>query len=127
MLRQHGQQEGGVCEAGKEVGYAASLLLLPPPLVRWWKQERRSRAASLPRACVRACLHMHTRDTGNQGRAHARVRTFIFSSSFSHSTRLSSCTSCCWKASYVPHPNEVVRLFVDTLLLLYWSCGEGWG
>ena len=51
--------------------------------------------------------------------------TFIFSSSFSQSTRLSSCTSCCVKASYVSHPNDCVRSFVDTAASPNCSCVQG--
>ena len=51
------------------------------------------------------------------------LRTFIFSSSFSHSTLLSSCTSCCMNWSPEPHPKEAVRSLVDAGVLLYWSCG----
>ena len=39
---------------------------------------------------------------------------FIFSSSLSTSTRLSSCTSCCMKVSFVSHPNDFVSCLVDT-------------
>lgn len=47
---------------------------------------------------------------------------FIFSSSRSHRMRLSSCTSCCWKASAVSQPKERVRSLVDTGPAVNWSC-----
>ena len=46
---------------------------------------------------------------------------FILSSSFSHSTRLSSWTSCCMNASTESQPNERVRSFVGTAEGPNWS------
>jgi hypothetical protein len=46
---------------------------------------------------------------------------FILASSFSHSTRLSSCTSCCMKASAWSQPKERVRSRVGAAPGPNWS------
>ena len=46
---------------------------------------------------------------------------FILASSRSHSTRFSSCTSCCMNASTVSHPKERVRSLVGAAPGPNWS------